>query len=171
MTRAPSCVNTECMTGSGKPANVLVLLPLPSHSLGTRSRPARDQPAVVGEGDAERPAAMRAMFLISLPSCISNSFRLPSSLAVASTFESSRQLIVGDRRFVPVQIQVFAGRRGFPDEQPGAAVGRGQQHAVGAEFDGIDPIGVLPDFRRPVRAFAWKRCARSSAGRPSAISD
>ena len=86
------------------------------------------------------------MFLISLPSCISNSFRLPSSLAEASTFESSRQLMRGNRRFVPLQIQVFPGRRGFPDEQAGAAVGRGQQHAVGTEFDGIDPIGVLLDL-------------------------
>ena len=40
----------------------------------------------------------------------------------------------------------FAGSFGFPDEQAAAAIGGGQQLAVGAKFSRIDPVGVLANL-------------------------
>ncbi len=69
-----------------------------------------------------------------------------SSPALASTFESPPPADVGHRAVVAAQVLVLAGRLGFPDEQAAAAIGRGQQLAVGAELDGIDPVGVLANL-------------------------
>ena len=61
-------------------------------------------------------------------------------------FESSRQVTSVIAAGVAAEVEGLAGRFRFPDEQAAAAVGRGQQHAVGAELDGVDPVGVLPDL-------------------------
>ena len=69
---------------------------------------------------------------------------MPSSLAEATTLESSRQVMsVIDGR-VAAQVVELAAGLGLPDEQAVVAVAGGEQDAVGAELDGGDPLGVLP---------------------------
>ncbi len=77
------------------------------------------------------------------PFSISQSLTVPSSLAEATTFESSRHADVGDRRLVAAQVEELAAGVGFPDDQAVVAVAGREQDAVGAELDGGDPLGVL----------------------------
>ena len=70
---------------------------------------------------------------------------------------------VADRAVVAAKTEIFAGRRRFPNEQAAAAIGRRQQHAIGAELNGVNPVGMLLDFKYHLTAlggedaddFAW----------------
>src|SRR5208337_2975150 len=50
---------------------------------------------------------------------------------------------IGDGRGVAPKVEVFAAGLGFPDHKAIVTVAGGQQHAVGAELDGGDPLGML----------------------------
>ena len=51
-----------------------------------------------------------------------------------------------DSRRVTTQVEIFASSKSFPYHEARAAVGGGQKHTIGAEFEGCDPVGVLFDF-------------------------
>ena len=74
---------------------------------------------------------------------------------------------VGDRPFVSLQILIFAARVGFPNEHTGAAIGSGQQHAVGAELQRVDPIGVLANFLNDGSRRRSRRRGRLFRGHPA----
>jgi hypothetical protein len=96
---------------------------------------------------------VRAQLLMFLPSVISHSLTVPSMLQLARTFESGRQPR-HRRAGVAAQVQVLPRRVGFPHKHAVRCGRRGQQHAVRAELDRVDPIRVLLDL---VQLFAGAR--------------
>ena len=53
---------------------------------------------------------------------------------------------------MPSQVLDLASRIGLPDEQPTAAICRGQRLAVGTELGRINPIGMLANFMQQLAA-------------------
>ena len=103
------------------------------------------------------------------PFSISQSLTVPSSLAEATTFESSRQLTSVMAAWWPRRSKNSRPVLRFPDDQAVVAVAGREQDAVGAELGGRDPLGVLAHLvgqRAVGRVVDADDLARARRGRP-----
>ena len=126
----------------------LVAIPFPSgfQMRTTLSRPRGDQPAIVGELHAESRRRNAAwIFLTSLPLCMSQSMTVAVFAGRGEDIGIAAEADVGDAGLVTGQAVEFVAGLGFPDPESARAVAAGQQHAIGAEAHGGDPVGVLLD--------------------------
>ncbi len=120
-----------------------VLVPKPAESIASASR----QPAIVGE--AHRFSAGASAPGLDLRAILH--FPEPDGAVFAGTRQHVGIVApahVGDGSGVPTQGKVFAAGEGFPNEHAAVSVGAGQQHAIGAVLQGVQPIGVLLDVAK-----------------------
>src|SRR5688572_16235246 len=104
-----------------------------------------DDPAVVGEGDGEDAAGVGGDVFGHLAV-----FHVPELDGAVlggrrEEFGVAAEGGVGDALLVAGAVVQFAGGVALPDPEAACAVAGGEIAAVGAEGDGLDPVGVLLD--------------------------
>ena len=143
-----SWLKTASSARSPNGSNSRCLPPFWSQSRTMRSRPVvSSRPSLANRTEAT-PPPWAPKDLMLPPFSISQSRTVPSSLAEATTFESSRQLTSVMAAWWPAQVEELAAGLRFPDDQAVVAVAGGEQDAVGAELGGRDPLGMLPHLLR-----------------------